>query len=345
MAEERRRIEANADVARPLSLIRQVYDLQANNQLGPGGVSDVWTALHRSHWAHAWRLHVSQSQQPAGRPAADNNDQRDFVEFLRRQLAPAELDFALFVVFRDHRNFMRLGAGQEVRRRYQALRGNVGNYSDDDIAFALGTAVVRTTPYLRILNNLLSPRDPAAQRFLPAVVFSAVRDEMLLRHQDPAHPPSVTTADVTNAALRKSTSQLTMLAPPKEEEKKLNPAAPSPSPPSFLASSSSSKPKHRPRPSTTPNQELEPEPEPQPEPQQSEPEPKEDEEQQPRDEEGGYPEFGRQESSSAFTDTPSPRFRARGLTTPIPQFSPLADTPRTPLRAPPAQPPFADSPN
>lgn len=199
---ERRRIETNSDVSRPLAHLRQAYSIHANAQVGPDALPGIWNSLCRNHWAHAWRLHVAQPDQLVGLPAVGNDDPRDFVAFVRHQLAPAELDFALFAVFRDQRVHMHSGTGAEVRRRFNALRGNVGDYSENDIFFELGTDVVQGTPSLRVLNSLLNPRDPA-QRIAPALVFQAVREEMLARHQDPVHPPTVTPADVTNAAARK----------------------------------------------------------------------------------------------------------------------------------------------
>nr|XP_036576297.1 uncharacterized protein CTRU02_13674 [Colletotrichum truncatum]KAF6783022.1 hypothetical protein CTRU02_13674 [Colletotrichum truncatum] len=202
-AAPRIRIEANADVSHCLSQIRQAYHLHAQQQLAPGRIPDLWTTLHRTHYTHGWRMHASQSGQPGWKPPTlgTEDDPRDFVPFLRRQLAPDELAFALFVVFQGHRTSMRDDAGAEVKRRYNALRGNVGNFSEDDIMFELGPEVLRSTPALRTLNSLLNPRETAALRFHPVAVFRAVRAEMLERHHDAVNPPSVLPIDVNRAAL------------------------------------------------------------------------------------------------------------------------------------------------
>ncbi|KAI8275527.1 hypothetical protein K4K59_010222 [Colletotrichum sp. SAR11_240] len=201
----RRKIEANADVSYYLTQIRMAHDIHASQQIGPDGIPSLWTALHRNHYAHAWRIHVAQSQQPGWLPptATSTDDPRDFVAFLRAQLRHDELAFALFVVFQAQRTRMRDNVGAEVKRRYNALKGNVGSFTEDDVMFELGPQVLTSTPSLRLLNSLLNPRSDAAIRIQPAVLFQAIRQEMLERHQDATTPPSPIPADVTKAADRK----------------------------------------------------------------------------------------------------------------------------------------------
>ncbi|EQB44506.1 hypothetical protein CGLO_16745 [Colletotrichum gloeosporioides Cg-14] len=200
----RRKIEANADVSYYLTQIRMAHDIHASQQIGPDGIPGLWTTLHRNHYAHAWRIHVAQSQQPGWLPptATSTDDPRDFVAFLRAQLRHDELAFALFVVFQAQRTRMRDNVGVEVKRRYNALKGNVGSFTEDDLMFELGLQVLTSTPSLRLLNSLLNPRNDASIRIQPAVLFQAIRQEMLQRHQDATTPPSPIPADVTKAADR-----------------------------------------------------------------------------------------------------------------------------------------------
>ncbi|KAJ3953460.1 hypothetical protein N0V92_010072 [Colletotrichum tropicale] len=204
----RRKIEANADVSYYLTQIRMAHDIHAAQQVGPDGIPGLWTTLHRNHYAHAWRIHVAQSQQPGWLPptATSIDDPRDFVAFLRAQLRHDELAFALFVVFQAQRTRMRDNVGAEVKRRYNALKGNVGSFTEDDVMFELGPQVLTSTPSLRLLNSLLNPRSDAAIRIQPAVLFQAIRQEMLERHQDATTPPSPIPADVTKAADPQTTS-------------------------------------------------------------------------------------------------------------------------------------------
>ncbi|KAL0929931.1 uncharacterized protein CTRU02_215140 [Colletotrichum truncatum] len=385
-AAPRIRIEANADVSHCLSQIRQAYHLHAQQQLAPGRIPDLWTTLHRTHYTHGWRMHASQSGQPGWKPPTlgTEDDPRDFVPFLRRQLAPDELAFALFVVFQGHRTSMRDDAGAEVKRRYNALRGNVGNFSEDDIMFELGPEVLRSTPALRTLNSLLNPRETAALRFHPVAVFRAVRAEMLERHHDAVNPPSVLPIDVNRAALRlrpraasASASATPTPAPqvgvalaaaqyhaqqqaqqqgPEEEgggeEEQQEDGFRAPSVPShdgslFPPTSHKRKSAGGPASPIAPrrrrlNQAVEGDEEdeesvPPPKAQQRHQEQQQQQKQQ-QEEEDEDPDSGRRESTpgcdcSFLDDAPFPPSRPQSPS--IPSFSPLLDTPRTPIRAEP----------
>ncbi|GJC89868.1 hypothetical protein ColLi_12706 [Colletotrichum liriopes] len=197
------------DVAASLASLRQAQALHAAEQQRPGAIPDVWRTLRRQFWRHAWRLHIAgPAAAAAAATAADPADParpwdvRDFVSFLRRQLSQEELDFALFVVFRQSRAHMRDAAPAEVKRRYAALKGNVGGLAEDALMLELGPRVLQSTTALKHLNSLLNPRNPA-DRLSPASVFRAVRDQMLARHtaadeHPDAAPPTSLPPSFTN---------------------------------------------------------------------------------------------------------------------------------------------------
>ncbi|GKT68951.1 hypothetical protein ColTof4_01374 [Colletotrichum tofieldiae] len=178
--------------------------IQVASHQRPGAIPDVWRNLRRQFWRHAWRLHIAGPAAATAATAADPADParpwdvRDFVSFLRRQLSQEELDFALFVVFRQSRAHMRDAAPAEVKRRYAALKGNVGGLAEDALMLELGPRVLQSTTALKHLNSLLNPRNPA-DRLSPASVFRAVRDQMLARHTAPDEHPDATPADVAAA--------------------------------------------------------------------------------------------------------------------------------------------------
>ncbi|TQN63940.1 hypothetical protein CSHISOI_11479, partial [Colletotrichum shisoi] len=211
-ANNRVRVEAENDVASSLAQLRQAQALHAQQQLGPDAVPAIWSALRRQFWRHAVRRYL------AAGPVPLQDDVRDFAPFLRRQLSLPEIEFSLFVVFRDHRSHMRSNAvGAELRRRYNAFKGNAAAAakSEDDCAFKLGTTVLRSVTALKILNSLLNPR--AGASFSPADVFLEVRRQMLLRNQDVDEMPEPTPADVATAAsvlrVRRATSALSSARP------------------------------------------------------------------------------------------------------------------------------------
>ncbi|GJD05457.1 hypothetical protein ColKHC_14282 [Colletotrichum higginsianum] len=194
-ANNRVRVEAENDVASSLAQLRQAQALHAQQQLGPDAVPAIWSALRRQFWRHAVRRHLAAGLVPL------QDDVRDFAPFLRHQLSLPEIEFSLFVVFRDHRSHMRSNAvGAELRRRYNAFKGNAAAAakSEDDCAFKLGTTVLRSVTALKTLNSLLNPR--AGASFSPADVFLEVRRQMLLRNQDVDEMPEPTPADVATAA-------------------------------------------------------------------------------------------------------------------------------------------------